>query len=150
MLSHWKQIWLKISIDFWLVTKYVKTSPNSSNPYAMKLECLKSDFCAPKFGKEMEKRRVGRKKRVLELKEMDWVNHFFKMELFASIFFCFKWLLMLTVLSTENFLWFLLSCTGCYLILVTSKFLKAVFTSFTWSIYEYIDPLFSLKFLYWQ
>ena len=39
----------KISKDFWLVTKCIKTSnyPKSSKHYAIKVECLKSEFRAP-------------------------------------------------------------------------------------------------------
>ena len=44
----------RISKEFWLVTKEVKTckSPNSSNPFAMKEECLKLDFHALKTWKK--------------------------------------------------------------------------------------------------
>ena len=54
----------------------------------------------------MEKRRVRSKKLAWELKEMDSKQIIFKMKLFASIFiiifFYFKWLLMLTMLSTQS------------------------------------------------
>ena len=56
----------------------------------------------PKSGKEMEKRIVRRKKQtVYKLKEMNSKQIIFKMKFFTSIFFFFKWLLTLTMLSTE-------------------------------------------------
>lgn len=56
----------------------------------------------PKSGKEMENRIVRRKKQtVYKLKEMNSKQIIFKMKFFTSIFFFFKWLLTLTMLSTE-------------------------------------------------
>ena len=66
----------------WLQSKLTYKSPDSSNSYAMKVECLKSIFCAPRVGKKMRKGRVRRKKTVFFF---TW-NHLLQ---FFFIFFYF-------------------------------------------------------------
>ena len=85
---------------------------NAMNSYAMKVECSKSDFCAPNVCKmKKRKKRKEELSDVLELKEIDsknikyfWWNCLL-LFLFFSFFFYFEWLLMLTMLSTESCLW---------------------------------------------
>ena len=63
----------------WQQSKLTSKSPNSSSPYAVKVECLLLDFCATKW--KWKKGELGEKKK--ELKELD---------LFASIFIFYYFL----------------------------------------------------------
>ena len=73
-------------------------------PYAMEAECLKSDFCAPNDGKKWKREDLGWEKAALELKEMDFKQIIFLTGIACLFLFCFsifKWLLMITMLSTK-------------------------------------------------
>ena len=63
--------------------------PNSSDPYAMKVECLKSDFCAPKVWKKWKKEgaRVKGQKTVFGAKS-NGLQVFYFLFLFLSGCLC--------------------------------------------------------------
>ena len=68
----------------------------------MKVECLKSNFCAFKGGKNWKKEELRKKEPVLELREMDSKQVMFFNEIASCYFYfsisIFKWLLALTML----------------------------------------------------
>ena len=81
----------KISKVFWLVTNYVESckSPNPSNPYTIKAECLKSGFCALKASKKLKIEELGARKMILKVKEMESKQFLLKIKLLCVVFLFF-------------------------------------------------------------
>ena len=76
LLSSWKQIllWTENFEVFLTGNKvsYTSKSPNSSNTYAIKVECLQTIFCVIKAWRKWKKEKLGGQKPVLKQNEMDY------------------------------------------------------------------------------